>query len=319
MTRLVQLSGIIMDHVYRVQAVPAPGAEAVVRSASLTPGGGFNAMVAARRMGMAVAYAGSVGTGAFADRIALALDAEGITTLRPRHPTMDQGCCTVLIDDAGERSFIASEGADGVVTPADLAGLALMADDWLLLSGYALLYDGSRAALTGWLQTQPGRLVFDPCPQVARLAPDALAAAMQAAHWVSANRDEAAVLTGQPDPARAAVALANRQGGAVVRDGARGAWLALPGAAAMLVPGHRVAVVDSNGAGDTHVGAFIAALAAGHPPLDACKIANIAAALSVTTSGPATAPRLTEVLSLFEVAQKTAPFPDTATDPAEER
>ncbi len=316
MTRLVQLSGIIMDHVYRVQAVPAPGSEAVVRSASLTPGGGFNAMVAARRMGMAVAYGGTLGTGAFADRIALALGNEGITTLRPRHPTMDQGCCTVLIDDAGERSFIASEGADGVMSPAELAVIVLKADDWLLLSGYALLYDGSRAALTEWLQTRPGRLVFDPCPQVARIAPEALAAALQAAHWVSANRDEAAVLTGKPDPARAAQALANRPGGAVVRDGARGAWLGLPGATPVLLPGHKVDVVDSNGAGDTHAGAFIAALATGHSPLDACRIANIAAALSITRAGPATAPCLTDVLTLFEVPQKTDPIPDPAPNSA---
>ncbi|TAG10398.1 MAG: ribokinase, partial [Rhodobacterales bacterium] len=155
MARLVQLSGVIMDHVYRVQAVPAPGAEAVVRSASLTPGGGFNAMVAARRMGMAVGYGGTLGTGAFADRIALALEAEGITLLRPRHGSLDQGCCTVLIDDAGERSFIASEGADGVVTEADLAALPLEPEDWLLLSGYALLYAGSREALTRWLLARP--------------------------------------------------------------------------------------------------------------------------------------------------------------------
>jgi sugar/nucleoside kinase (ribokinase family) len=314
MTRLVQLSGVIMDHVYRVKAVPLPGAEAVVRSASLTPGGGFNAMLAARRMGLSVAYGGTLGTGAFADRIALALHDAGIATLRPRHPSLDQGCCTVLIDDAGERSFIASEGADGVVTAADLAALPLRADDWLLLSGYALLYAGSRAALTGWLQSRPARLVFDPCPQVAAIAPEALAAALQAAEWVSANRAEAAILTGAPTPARAAEALAQRKGGAVVRDGAEGAWLALPGAAAVHVPGHKVSVVDSNGAGDTHIGAFIAALAAGHPPLDACRIANIAAALSITIAGPATAPSLTEVLRLFEVLPKAAP-PDLARKP----
>ena len=74
-----------------------------------------NAMVAARRMGMAVAFGGTLGTGAFADRIAAALAGEGIDILRPRLAGRDQGCCTVLIDDAGERSFIASEGADGVV------------------------------------------------------------------------------------------------------------------------------------------------------------------------------------------------------------
>jgi len=303
MTRLVQLSGVIMDHVYRIRAIPAPGTEAEVRSSFLTPGGGFNAMVAARRMGMEVAYGGSLGTGPFADRIAQDMVVAGIAALRPRLKGLDQGVCTVLIDYTGERSFIASEGADGVVTDADLAALPLRPEDWLLLSGYALLYKGSRDALTRWLNSRPGRLVFDPCPQIAAIPPEARSAALTAAHWVSANRDEARVLTGQPDPARAAAALADRPGGAVVRDGAQGAWLATAGQPARHIPAHPVKVVDTNGAGDTHVGAFIAALAAGHPPVESCRMANIAAALSITRAGPATAPTLSDVLAL------AAPFP----------
>ena len=69
MTRLVQLSGVILDLIYRVQAVPTPGQEAVVKGFSMAPGGGFNAMVAARRFGLDVAFAGTLGTGPFADRV----------------------------------------------------------------------------------------------------------------------------------------------------------------------------------------------------------------------------------------------------------
>ncbi len=297
MTRLVQLSGVIMDHVYRVRAVPAAGTEAEVLGSTLTPGGGFNAMVAARRMGMQVAYGGTLGEGVFADRIAHALDGEGIEVLRPRLAGRDQGCCTVLIDDQGERSFIASEGADGVMTDADLAALPVFADDWLLLSGYALLYRESRGALTLWLNGRPGQLTFDPCPQIAAIPTDARAAALAAAHWISANAVEARALTGESDPAKAVAALADRPGGAVVRDGPHGAWLAQAGLAPVHVPPLPVKAVDTNGAGDTHVGAFIAALAAGHSPVESCRLANIAAALSITREGPATAPDLTEMLA----------------------
>ena len=263
MTRLVQLSGVVMDHVYRVAAVPAPGTEAVVHSATLSPGGGFNAMVAARRMGLDVAYAGTLGMGAFADRIAIALADQGISLLRPRLAGVDQGCCTVLIDDAGERTFVYLEGADGMVTDADLAALPLRGDDWCLLSGYAILYKGSQAALTRWLRARGHRLVFDPATVVAMIPQAARDAALAAAHWISANRAEAGVLTGLNDPSAAAEVLAQRPGGAVVRDGERGAWLALPGQAPVHVPAVTVRAVDTNGAGDTHVGSFIAMLARG--------------------------------------------------------
>jgi sugar/nucleoside kinase (ribokinase family) len=55
------------------------------------------------------------------------------------------------------------------------------------------------------------------------------------------------------------------------------------------VPGFQVRVIDTNGAGDTHGGVFIAALAADTPEA-AARAANAAAALSVTRRGPATAP-----------------------------
>jgi sugar/nucleoside kinase (ribokinase family) len=47
---------------------------------------------------------------------------------------------------------------------------------------------------------------------------------------------------------------------------------------------------DPNGAGDTHTGVFIAALARGESEPAAARAANAAAALAVTRRGPATAP-----------------------------
>jgi sugar/nucleoside kinase (ribokinase family) len=61
------------------------------------------------------------------------------------------------------------------------------------------------------------------------------------------------------------------------------------------VPGFRVTVVDTNGAGDTHTGGFLAALADGADDAEAVRRANAAAALSVTKPGPATGPTRAEL------------------------
>ena len=298
MTRLVQLSGIILDLIYRVQAVPLPGHEAIVTGFTMAPGGGFNAMVAARRWGRDVGFAGTLGTGPLADRVREGLHAEGIAILRPDSiPDIDQGTCVVLIDDAGERTFIAREGADGVMTDADLAQVRTTPDDWLLLSGYALGYANSRDALTRYLASRPvGHLVFDPGPLVASIPVPTLTVALSAAAWISANASEATHLTGQTDPAAAATQLAQHRAGAVVRVGAGGCFVATPHHAARHIPGHRVTPRDTNGAGDAHIGAFIAALAEGRDTYDAAHLANIAAALSTTEDGPSTAPTKARVL-----------------------
>ena len=53
--------------------------------------------------------------------------------------------------------------------------------------------------------------------------------------------------------------------------------------------------VDTNGAGDTHAGVLCAALAVGRTMRDAVRLANVAAAISVTREGPATSPTVEEL------------------------
>ena len=297
--RLLQLHGVVIDLIYHVDALPAPGSEAVVHKFQTAPGGGFNAMVAARRSGMPVTYAGAIGSGPFGDLVVDALAAHAIDRLHPRAPRQDQGCCTVMVEPSGERTFVAAEGAEGQVSAMDLDRISLPEYGWSLLSGYALLYEGSRDAFAAWLASDVAipNLVFDPSPMIALVRSDVRAAALSRALWVSANRAEATVLTGRDDPMDAVRALAEGRpdhGGAVVRLGADGCVLAAAGEA-HVIPAHRVVPVDTNGAGDTHLGAFIAALAQGATPERAAIRANLAAALSTTAHGPATAPDLATI------------------------
>jgi len=143
---------------------------------------------------------------------------------------------------------------------------------------------------------------FDPGPLVGSIPTAALAAVRGRADWLACNAREAAILTGRGDPWEAAAALAGRAGPAgrtrvLVRTGPGGCLIARPGdeVVVVVVPGFQVEAVDTNGAGDAHSGAFIAALAAGAADTAAARRANAAAALSVTRRGPATAPTREEL------------------------
>ncbi len=297
--RLLQMSGVVADLLYEVEAVPAAGEEAIVKGFSITPGGGFNAMVAAKRAGMSVSYGGSIGSGPFAQIVREGLDSEDFPVLQAKDLTRDQGCCTVLIDPQGERTFVASDGAEGHIKGENLAQIRFDDFDWTLLSGYALHYPGSRQALFRWLSsdTPINNLVFDPSPIVASVPREVLQGALKRAAWVSANARETAVLTGHTDPLEAARTLAQTRpgdGGVIVRLGENGCILALSDAVEHIPP-YCVRAVDTNGAGDTHVGSFIARLARGDTPKQSAIYANVAAALSTTLNGPATAPTETVV------------------------
>lgn len=297
--RLLQLHGVVIDMIYHVDAIPHSGTEAIVSRFQMAPGGGFNAMAAARRSGMSVTYAGAIGHGPLGELVTKGLADEGIEPLFPAARDRDQSCCTVLVEPSGERTFIAADGAEGTDSGVDLNNVVPAHYDWSLLSGYSLFYKGSGDALSNWLahRTDIPNLVFDPSPVIGSLSRAACAIALDRALWVSANAEEATILTGADCPAQAAEILAEKRpahGGAVVRDGAQGCVIT-SGGETTVIPAHKVTPIDTNGAGDTHLGAFIAALARGMDPKEAAMMANVAAALSTQFFGPSTAPDLTTV------------------------
>jgi len=145
-------------------------------------------------------------------------------------------------------------------------------------------------------------LVFDPATLVADIPASLLAAVLTRCDWLSCNAAEATALhpaAGQHGPGVAAERLAATFGcGVVVRVGAEGAAVATPESSAVHVRPFVVNAVDLNGAGDTHVGSFIASIALLGPTFDpvvAARRANIAAAIAVTRRGPATAPTTAEI------------------------
>ncbi|MGH3173782.1 MAG: carbohydrate kinase family protein, partial [Streptosporangiaceae bacterium] len=70
-------------------------------------------------------------------------------------------------------------------------------------------------------------------------------------------RDEAAVLTGEAEPAAMAVHLTRYYGVVVVKLGGAGCVLAVPGEAPVPIAAHPARATDTTGAGDAFCGAFM--------------------------------------------------------------
>jgi sugar/nucleoside kinase (ribokinase family) len=304
MTRLLHLGNVVVDLVLNVPYLPERGADVLAAASRASPGGGFNVLAAAARQGLRAAYAGAHGRGPFADLARAGLAAEGIEVLLPPAPAPDTGVVIAIVEPGGERTFLTAPGAEAALTAADLAAVVPAPGDVAYLSGYSFVHPANRAALLHWLSRldgagPPGRartvVVFDPGPLADQIPAAALAAVLRRADWLTCNAREAAILSGQPDPLAAARALAVGERDVIVRTGPTGCFLGHGGGEPVLVPGFAVRAIDTNGAGDTHAGVFIAALARGAAPPEAARRANAAAALSVTRAGPATAPTASEL------------------------
>src|SRR4029079_382636 len=168
-------------------------------------------------------------------------------------------------------------------------------------------YPVSGPVLADWVSHLPAdglRVALDPGPLVAEIAPDHLAAVLPRVWLLTMNQREARLLSRADDASGADLLDAVRrvpvlaaEALVVVREGAAGCVSAggALGDEVLAVPAPHVQPVDTTGAGDTHTGVLLAALAAGHDVTAALTRAHRAAAVSVPRPGPATAPTAIEL------------------------
>jgi sugar/nucleoside kinase (ribokinase family) len=300
---LISVGNVLVDLVLRGQ-LPERGSDSVVKGDGMTAGGAFNAMVAATRQGLPASYAGGHGTGPFGDIARRAMDKASIEILLEQSDEIDSGYDIAIVEDDGERSFLTVFGAEARLTSSQLATVRPDPTDLVLISGYGLLGRTNGAVLPGWIASlAPAVTVLvDPGPLIADIDDETWSTVIERADWLSCNHREAFLLTGERDAEAAARILARTSPGVLVRLGANGCLLAYAGNLER-VPGFAVTAVDTNGAGDAHAGAFLAALAEGVDPPEAVLRANACAAIAVTRRGPATAPTRAEVMELIATAR----------------
>ncbi|MER8831054.1 PfkB family carbohydrate kinase [Mesorhizobium sp. M0938] len=309
--RLVHIGSAVVDYVYRIDALPAPGTEKTASSFAQVAGGGFNMMVAASRTGMKVVFGGQLGSGPNGDFLRAAFATEGIATLMPASPVMDSGNCVAMISSDAERTFVSWPGAESVLSLGMMAPVRVAPGDWVFTSGYTLSYPGSRDALAEWIEALPAEIPFvlDPTPVVSDIPCAILDRVLARTSWLSCNTVEAAEIAGPGDVEAIAARLISNHcrsaAGVIIRAGAKGCFVRLADGSGKAIPGFNVTAVDTNGAGDTHIGAFVSALSRGVPPFEAANYANAAAALSVTRHGGSSAPSDQEIQTFLSHHDQT--------------
>ncbi len=292
--RLVLLGSIIMDVIMTVPRLPERGGDMMASSAKFYPGGGFNVLAAARRMGMDAFYGGLIGDGPMGDRIREHCLQEHISYLARDITDADNGFVMALVEPDGERTFVTHSGIESQLKPRDLAALTLDIHDVVYVSGYDLLYPVSGPTILQFLRMQKGavRVVFDPGPLILDIPTQYLEELTSRAWIVTANRRELMQWTNQESPENAmhyVLQYMPAKSWAVLRDGAVGAWLA-SAEQVYFAKSRETVAVDTTGAGDTHTGVLIACLSDQERPWQALWMANVAASLSVEQLGPATCP-----------------------------
>ena len=311
--RVVLMGQILVDLAVRGEALPSPGGDVWAIDEGMHVGGGFNALVAARRMGAEAVSLSPIGDGPYASLIQAALAREGITDLGPRIAGIDNGFCIAFTDHTGERTFISTKGAETMAPESAWADFVrtMSPGDVLYIDGYLMDHPANRQAAEAALRVLPEgvHVLLDVSPVIG--IPDGLptngvivSMNHREAQEIGQQSEDSNVCDRCREPHEAARSMLGLLGRPVlVRAGVEGAYFAWPSTAApdtldesaTHIRTPRVEAIDTNGAGDAHSGVLAASLAHGIPMGRALLLANCAGALSTTAVGPASCPTRSQI------------------------
>ena len=185
----------------------------------------------------------------------------------------ETGSIVIMVAPDGGRTMFTDRGANLRLRRSDVPAGLLDGAAALHLTGYtfceppllevALWLLGEARARGLAVTIDPGSAAF-----LARMEPAAFLRWTEGAAICFPNRDEAAVLTGEPEPIAMAARLTRHYGVVVVKLGGAGCVLATPGEAPVLIAAQPAQATDTTGAGDAFCGAFMSRWLASRPAAD---------------------------------------------------
>ena len=299
--RVVLMGQILVDRVLQGARPIHGGGSEWARDGGTHVGGGFNALVAARRMGAEAISLSPIGTGPHASMIEAALAREGIVDAGPRVDGVDNGFCVAMIGHDAERTFISTKGAETMTPKTAWADFVrtMSPGDVLYIDGYLMDHPANREAAEAALRVLPEgvRVLLDVSPVIG--IPESLPTHHAI---ISMNSVEARAIAKQsrlegylPFDSLSCRLAQTLGRDTLIRLGASGACFARSASpdsetSAAHIPTPTIDAVDTNGAGDAHTGVLAASLALGIPLERGLVLANCAGALASTMPGPASCP-----------------------------
>ncbi len=285
--KITVIGSINMDIVVEAERLPEQGETILGEKVHFIPGGkGANQAVAAARLGAETRMIGSLGNDEFGKSLRSSLmrehiDISGVKEVDQIH----SGVASILLSKNDNR-IIVIPGANAECVPADLEQKRelIQKAEIILLQLEIPLKTVEHAVRLA--KAEQKKVVLNPAP-AAKLSKEILSLI----DFITPNRSELSLLTGQTitdekDLEQAMSALIDLGPQHVVTTlGDQGAAFMDHHRKLMRIPGYRVSVVDTTGAGDAFNAAFAYSIATGHSLEEAVSFAVKVSALKVTKLG----------------------------------
>jgi sugar/nucleoside kinase (ribokinase family) len=189
----------------------------------------------------------------------------GVTPHLVGDPNRETGRLIALIDADGERSFLTDRGANEALEARDISDAVIEWAALVHLSGYSFFAPSPRVAVLDVMRRAGQKPIsVDPASAefLREVGPDKFLTWTQGATILFPNEEEAAILASSDNPETQSARLAARYPLVVIKRGAAGAEVT-EGASRWRVNAPKIEAIDTTGAGDAFVAAFLAARLSG--------------------------------------------------------
>ena len=285
--KIVVLGSTNTDMVITGKKIPVPGETVSGGKFLMNPGGkGANQAVAVARLSAkkgACTFVAKVGDDLFGRETAARLKRDGIVSRLVIDKNEPSGTALILVDSKGQNVISVALGANGTLSPDDIAPFKKDIEDAAALVMQLETPIETVECAAKIAHDKGVTVILNPAP--ARKLPKSLYPLVD---WITPNETEAEILTGvkvvdAASAAKAVEVLKKRGvGHVVITMGSKGAYC---GDCGKLFPCRKVKAVDCVAAGDTFNGAFAVALSEGKTCAEAIAFAQKASAISVTRPG----------------------------------
>lgn len=285
MKKILVIGSTVADVIVNLDVLPKTAEDVHIKSQSVALGGcAHNVSDMIGHYNVPYDLFSPVGTGIYGDFVRKRLAEKGVTSTAPT-PDMANGCCYCFVESSGERTFIVEHGAEYLFEPEWFSGLKT--EDYASVYVCGLeIEEKTGDVVVDFLEKSGLPVFFAPGPRLSRIDPSLMERIFALHPILHLNDDEAREYTAAATiEAAAAILYSRTQAMIVITTGADGACV-YDGSALTCVPSVKVEhIVDTIGAGDGHLGAFMANLALGLDPITATAKANAAAAALVSVQG----------------------------------
>jgi sugar/nucleoside kinase (ribokinase family) len=287
---VVCLGILVADVIARpVDGLPPGGELELVDEISMRGGGcALNTASVLVRFGVTASVVGKVGVDPLGDFVLRLLEERAVEHSGVvRDPATSTSASVVLVDSAGERTFLHLPGANGRLSLGDFDEESLFSARVLHVAGALVMPDLDGRPTAALLERAKARglttsldTVWDATGRWERLAPS-----LPHLDLFVPSLAEAAAVSGEQEPAAVAAWLREQGVGTVaLKLGAEGCYVSSDEFEG-LVAAPEVAAVDGTGAGDAFAAGLLYGHLAGWPLERSAALANAAGALATTAVG----------------------------------